>query len=461
MEVSNVKFRGDEIWKLLLKFAVPSIISLLIIELYNMVDMVFTGRYVGENAIAALTIDFPIQKFLVSAGMLVAVGASTIVAAELGSRNKLNLTKTIINAFILISVFLFCSIIIIYLFKNKILTALGASSIIFPLADKYISIALIGCIFQCISMVACYIMNSLGYTKITLKSNILGLCINVILDYVLVKMAGIGIQGAALATDISQLAALVYTFYKFKAVKLEFQIKFLDMDILKKIMAIGFTSFVIEISDAVISVILNELLVAKGGDNAIIIIGIITKISMFIYVTIIGISAAMQPIVAYNYGAQNYKKMKDVLKLTVKVVVITSIISGSLLMLFAKSVISFFLKDPSMLNETVAAFRISISAYPVIGIYYVCIYYYQAVDEAVRAFMLTVYGNIIVFMVTLLLLVNCFGIIGAWIAYPVSGIITFLTAVWYIRKEFKELDEAKQKTPVYNYKKGKYVYGKV
>lgn len=458
MEQCNIKFNEDSIGKLLFKFAVPSIISLLVIELYNMVDMVFTGRYIGENAIAALTIAFPIQKFIVSEGMLVAVGAATIVASELGSRNNKKLISTIVNAFILMTVILIFSLSVVYLFKNNILSALGASRKIYPLADKYISIVLIGCSFQCISMAACYIMNSFGYTKVTLKSNILGLCINVIMNYILVAKAGFGIQGAAIATDLSQLIALIYVFYKFKKVKLKFRIKCLDIDILKKILTIGFTSFVIEISDAVISVILNELLIAKGGDNAIIIVGIITKVSMLLYVTIIGISGSMQPIVAYNYGSGNYRKMKEILRLTIKVVVVTSVISGSILMLLANSIAAFFLKDASLVGETAVAIRISILAYPIMGIYYVCIYYYQAINEAAKAFMLTVYGNIIVFMLTVLLMVNLFGIIGAWTAYPVSELISFATAVWYIRKA---ITDNSQKAALCSKHKEKYSYMKV
>lgn len=458
MELSYNKFKEDNIGSLLMKFAIPSIISLLIIELYNMVDTVFVGRYVGETAIAAITIAFPIQKFLVSLGMLVAVGASTMVAVELGSHDKEKVEKTIVNAFSLITGALFISIALIYGFKNPIIIALGGSVNVAPLTSKYLSIALLGCAFQGMSMVACYIMTSLGDTKVTLYSNILGLMLAVIMEYVLVGLLGFGIEGAAISTTFSQFCAALFTFRKLKKVDLKFQFKFVKYELLKKIIVIGFTSFIIEMSDAFIAVILNELLVAKGGDTAIIIVGVITKISMFIYVTIIGISAAMQPIIAYNYGAHNYKKMKEVLKLTLKVVLVTSIISGSILMLFANVIIGFFIKDTFILKETVNAFRISIGAYPIMGIYYVCIYYYQSINESVRSFFLSIYGHIIIFVLVLFIFVNSFGIMGAWLTYPVSELITFITSLLFIKEELRE---EKKDIPLFNYNKHKYGYSKI
>lgn len=448
MELSKVKYNdnNNKISSTLFKFAMPAIISLLVVEIYNTVDTIFTGRFVGSSAIAALTIAFPVQKLLSSIGMLVAVGASTLAATYLGSKDKDKLFRTIINAFILITFLLFVSVSIIYVFKNQIITAIGASKSVFPLADNYIKIAIIGAIFQCMSMVTCYIMVCFGYTRMLLYSNIIGVSINIILDYIFVGIFGFGVRGAAVSTMISQFAALVYAAYKFKNIKSDLKIKFsaknivryFDLSMLKEIMAVGFTSFVIEISDAFVSIILNELLSQRSGDVAIIIVGIITKISLFLYITIIGISSAMQPIISYNYGAKNYDNMRSTLKLSIKWVIITSIISGSIFMIFANSIVGIFLQDKSMLLKAVSAFRISIAVYPIMGIYYVCIYYYQAINESGRAFFLSIYGHIIVFICVLLLLVNIFGVTGAWITYPVSQLITFATSVYYLRKAFKD-----------------------
>lgn len=442
MGIDNSIFNEKKVIKVLLKFAIPSIISLLVVELYNMVDTVFVGRYVGVDAIAALTVSFPVQRFLTAIGMLISIGASTFVARSLGSNNIKELKDTIINSFVLTIVTLLIVVLGIYIFKNPLITALGASKAVYPMADKYITIILIGSIFQCISMVACYTMTALGITKMTLYSNFIGATLNIILDIILVKMLSMGVEGAAIATAFSQIIAFTFAMYKFNKTRTKFQIKFtlnsilksFNKNLLKGIIAIGFSTFVIEISDAVVAVILNKLLVTSGGDTAIIIVGVITKVSMFIFVTIIGISEAMQPIVAYNYGAGNYKKMRETLKVTIKTVTITSLFFGSLLMIFATPIIGFFLKDASILGSAVTAFRISIAVHPVIGIYYICIYYYQAIEESRKSFLLSIYRQIVVFIPLAILFVHMFGIVGAWIAYPVSDMVSFVTSLWFIRK---------------------------
>jgi Na+-driven multidrug efflux pump len=455
MGINSKIFNDAKVSKVLLKFAIPAIISLLVAELYNMVDTVFVGRYIGANAIGALTIAFPVQRFLISIGMLIAVGASTYVARSLGEKNKDTLKQTIINAFVLTAVTLITMSLIIFIFKNTIITALGASDNTFSFADEYISIILIGGVFQCMTVVAGYIMTALGNTKVTLYSNLLGTTSNIIINYFLIAQLGLGVKGAAIATVISQVLAFSFVMYKFNEVKKSLDIEFtfsnmsqtLNMGLITGIAAVGFSTFIIEISDAVVSVILNNLLFSQGGDAAIITVGIITRVSMFMFITIIGISSSMQPIVAYNYGARNYEKMKDALKTAIITVSIASIAFWTVLMAFTGPIIGFFLKDSGILKEAITAFRISISLLPAVGIYYICIYYFQAVEESRRSFLLSIYRQIVIFIPVAILLVQMFGIVGAWIAYPVSDVISSITSLYFIKKAVTEVyDESSEQS---------------
>jgi Na+-driven multidrug efflux pump len=212
----------------------------------------------------------------------------------------------------------------------------------------------------------------------------------------------------------------------------------LNKSLIGGIAAVGFSTFIIEISDAVVAVILNNLLVSEGGDAAVIIVGVITKISMFMFITIIGISSAMQPIVAYNYGAGNYAKMKEALKMAIITVTIASLAFWAVFMIFASPIIGFFLKDEHLLAEAVVAFRICISILPVIGIYYICIYYYQSIKDSKRSFLLSIYRQMVIFIPTAVLFIQLFGIKGAWLAYPVSDIISFITSIQFIKKASTE-----------------------
>lgn len=446
MGMDNKIFTDNRIGRVLLKFAIPAIISLLVSELYNMVDTVFVGRYIGPNAIAALTVAFPVQRFIIALGLLIAVGASTFVARSLGEQNKKSLVKTIMNALTMTFVILVFISLSVFILKKPIITALGASSVIYPLSNKYVSIILIGGIFQCLGVVACYIMTALGNTKITLYSNSIGAITNIIIDFFLVAILGWGVSGAAIATVFSQIVAFIFAMIEFRKVKKSFEIEFtlpmfyrsLNYKIIFGIMAVGFSTFIIEISDAVVAIILNNLLSSIGGDTAIVIIGAVTRVSMFMFITIIGISSAMQPIVAYNYGSENYTKMKKTLKLSILTVTLASIGFWIILMVFTKPIIGFFLKDTLILSKAIQAFRICISVLPAVGLYYIVIYYYQAIGEAKKSFLLSIYRQMLVFIPLVFIMTNFFGVMGAWLSFPISDMISAITSLFFMKKAFSQ-----------------------
>lgn len=437
-------FTEGKVSRVLLKFAIPAIVSLLVTELYNMVDTFFVGRYVGANAIGALTIAFPVQRLLSSIGLLIAVGSSATIARYLGEKNIEELKNTITSALSLTLVSLIVIPLVIYIFLDGALVKMGASETIFPLAKEYISIILIGGVFQSLTYIMCYSMNALGNTKITLYATSLGAILNVIIDAILVMEFDYGVKGAAIATVFSQFVSFIFTIYAFRKVKKELNLNItfgFYGNLVKTIVAVGFSTFIIEISDAIVAVLLNNLLGDHGGDTAIIIIGAITRVSMFLYITIIGMTSAMQPIVAYNYGAKNYKRVNETIKKTITAVSITSTALWIILMVFTKPILGSFLKEPSILKDAIWAFRVVISVFPVIGIYYVSIYVYQSIGEAKTSFLLSIYRQLVLFIPLVIIAINIWGVVGAWISYPIVDIIVAVTGVIYIKKAREELED--------------------
>lgn len=443
MEIDCKIFTKEKIWKALLKFSFPAMLALLIIELYSMVDTIFLGIKAGPAAIGALTIAFPVQRLMSSLGMMVAVGASTACSRSLGSNNHKKLKgviKNSINITIIIMVVLTC---IMLIFKKQVIIGvLGASSNIYPLSEKYISIVIFGGVFQALTLVFCYIMTAMGDTKITLKANGLGALLNIFIDYILVINLSFGVEGAAIATVGSQIIAFIYAFIKMKKnVELNIELS-IEGKIVKNILAVGLSTFIVEVSDAIVAIILNNLLASYGGDTALIMVGVTTKISMFLFVTVIGISSSMQPIAAFNYGAKKIKKIIKVVKITVIFATIATLILWGLMFIFSYPIIGSFLKDKSLLNDSVRAFRIVILVFPIISIYYISIYYYQAIGKAKSSFLLSIYRQIIIFIPILFLLLNKFGILGAWIAYPVSDIISAFTGIVYLRYGLRKIKKS-------------------
>lgn len=446
MGADDKSFLNDKVSKLLFKFAVPTIFSLLVGELYNIVAIVFAGRYIGTDAIGALTVEFPIQRFFIALGLLIAVGTSTYTARVIGKKDIFQLKKIIVNSFILTVTFLILISLIMFIFKSPILYALGASDNTYPLANKYVSIVLIGSVFQALSALISYLMISFNQTRVMLYINLIGVLFNVLNSYIFIANMGMGIEGSAIAAVIAQILSFVFALFKFintgRALDIQLSseciLEYLDIGILNKIIIFGFSTFIVEISDALVAGVLNNALYSTGGDSAIIIVGVIEKVSMFIYSAIIGISSGMQPIVGYNFGAGKYDRVKKILKDSIKIVILFSMLFWGIFMCFSYEIIGFFLKDKALLYETVSAFKISISILPLLGIYYVTMYYYQATGEAKKSFLLSIYREIIVFIPLALFLIKLFGMKGAIIAYPITDAVVILTSIYFMKKALVE-----------------------
>jgi len=442
---SNKMFGEENIGKLLYKFSVPAIISLMVAEMYNMVDSMFLGQAIGANAIGALTITFPIQRLFFAISMLIAIGASTSVSRSCGDEDFENLKIIIPNAIILM--FLIVSIIgiSIFIFQDAILNSLGASKNTFSLAKDYISIILIGVLFQSFTIISSFIITSFGNTKIVLLSTSIGAIFNVIINYFLVNVFSYGVKGAAIATVISQIIASVYVLIVFIKLKMSLKFSFklaLNKSVSIGIISIGFSTFIVEISDALVAAILNNLLFSYGGDSAIVTIGLTTRVSMFLFMTVMGISSAMQPIAAYNFGAGNYTRLKEVVKTSIIAVSVSSTLLWAIFMIFSNQLIGLFINDKAIIEQTSKAFRMVIAVFPCIGVYYLAISYCQAINRVKASFKLSIFRQIIVFipLVYSFVIGLDMGVFGAWLAYPISDVISFITAAIFIRYTYTSLE---------------------
>lgn len=430
--------------KLLLKFAVPGVVTILVAELYNMVDTFFLGKYVGANAVGALGIAFPIQRLIIAVSLMIGVGASTTVSRSLGEKKYKKASESIGNAITLGLIVCLVLPILIFFFRKRTFYALGASDIIFPLVEEYINIILLGSLFLGFTNILGYCIVSLGDPKVTVIALSIGAAANIIIDYVLVAKFNMGVTGAAIATVVSQGLGFSYAVFKMisysKGIGLKFKMQF-NMSIWKTIIAIGFATFIVEISDAIVIALLNNLLLPFGGDTAVIIVGALTKVSMFMYITLIGISSGMQPLVAYNYGAGNHNKVKEIVNITIKLASITSIILWLAMFSFSKQIFGSFIKEADILAQTVTAFRTTIIIFPTISIYYVSIYYNQAINKAKVSFFLSIYRQLLLFIPIVIVLVNIMGIKGAWITYPITDIISAITGFVFIKKGLSNFQE--------------------
>lgn len=439
MEQQSV-FTQKNIYGAVIRFAIPGVITILMAELYNMVDTFFVGRYVGAAAIGALSIAFPVQRMIIALSLMIGVGTATAISRAMGQQNPKALMHYVGNSITLGLLVLFLVPLLVYLFPTEILSGLGARGEIFVMAKDYIFIVTAGTFFLGFTNIFGYEMTAMGHPKVTLIATTIGTLINIAVDFILVVHIGLGVRGAAIATIGSQFVALLYTVWQMNRYREVYRFTWKPMWDVKKsthILAIGFATFIVEISDAVLIASLNNILLPIGGNDAVIIVGAITRVSMFMYITIIGISAGMQPLAAYSYGAGEEDRLRKIVIATCRLVIGSSLILWSGIMIWTPAVIGSFMKEAHLLREKVSIFRLTISIFPVISLYYVCIYYCQSVGKAKLGFFLSIYRQLLLFIPLVIVLTAWFGAKGAWMTYPLTDLISAVTGIYFLFKNLR------------------------
>jgi len=443
--MSSKEFGEEKISRLLIKFSIPVIISMFVNELYNMVDTFFVGRTVGGDGIAAIIAVFPFQRVIVALSVMIAVGSMTSFSRHNGERDY-NKAKEVLNTgFSMIFAVMIPLVFLVLIFKQNIIGIIGAGETVEALASTYLGIIIFGVVFLGLTVYISHTMIALGNTKVSIVSTSLGAITNVILDYVLVIGYDFGVAGAAIATTISQIVGFIYAFYKFQEMKKEYGIslKFnINPAYILPILLVGISSFVIEAEDGILMGNLSSLLTGAIGDEGLVILGIVSKVYMFLFIPIFGIAQAMQPIAAYNLGANKLKRLKNLMTKTIVFSLAASTALWILSLIFAPNMIKLFIQDDKIIKDAAFAFRIMISAFPLLSVYYVSIFYFQAMGKAKTSLATAILRQLVIMLPISILLVKGLnlGSLGVWLAYPISDFLASLAAFMLIRNEGIELN---------------------
>ncbi|MBV1821632.1 MATE family efflux transporter, partial [Coprococcus sp. MSK.21.13] len=320
--VDRSKQLGEEkVGTLLFKFSLPAIVGMLVNALYNMVDRVFIGRGVGALAISGLAVGFPLSIINMAFGMLIGIGSSTMISIKLGEKKKDEAERILGNALVLIILISICLSIIGLIFLDDILKIFGASQETLPYARDYMKYIMAGALLQNIGFGMNNIIRAEGNPKIAMATMLIGAIINTILDPIFIFVFKMGIKGAAIATIFAQTVSSIWVLYYFFSGKSTLKIKRENLSLhkgtIKTIMSIGISPFSMQIAASLVTTILNKNLLTYGGDLAVGAMGIINSISMLFFMPMFGINQGMQPIIGYNYGAKQYKRVRKTLKLAI------------------------------------------------------------------------------------------------------------------------------------------------
>ena len=431
----------EDVGKLLKKYATPAIIAMTASSLYNMVDSIFIGQGVGPLAISGLAITFPFMNLGAAIGAMVGVGASTVTAMELGKKNYAKSCRALANTVMLNVFFGIMFTIVCLLFLEPILFFFGASENTLPYAYEYMQVILIGNIITHLYHGLNSVLRASGHPNEAMIATIITVIANIFLDWLFIFPLGMGIRGAAIATVLAQTLPLVYLFKIFTNKKelVHFDRKdfVFDIKIIKDILAIGLSPFLLNTALCVIIILINNGLKKFGGDLSVGAYGIVNRVTFFFTMIVMGITQGMQPIVSYNYGARQFSRVTEALKKAIVLAVITLSIGCLIGETIPRFICRFFTSDKELLDYSVDGMRIVMATFPIIACPIVIGNFFQSIGKAKKSIVLSLSRQVLFLIPLLLILPNFLGIKGVWWSIPISDFIATILSLVMIYRYYK------------------------
>lgn len=447
-EKQNI-FATEPIGKLIMKFAIPSVIALLVNSLYNIVDQIFIGWGVGYLGNGATNVVFPITIIALALSMMIGNGGAAYLSLKLGEGQIESAKQGVGNAIVLSVIVSVILTAVFITFIDPILTLFGATEILRSYALDYGYIIGLGLPFMMISASINSMIRADGSPKYAMFSMVIGTIINIVLDAILIFGFQMGVQGAALATVIGQIASFAISIIylpKFKTIKLSKSDLCPGLKISLDITTFGLSSFITQFAITIVMALTNNLLATYGAASIygaeipLTATGIVMKVNQIMISILLGIATGAQPIIGFNYGAQNYDRVKKALEISLIASEVVSVVAFLIFQFAPMSVVSLFGSEEGLYNEfTVMAFRIFLFLCPLTGFQTITAVYLQAVGKPIKSAILSLARQIIFFIPAALILPAYMGVIGVLWTGPVADGLAFILSLILIIYERNHL----------------------
>jgi putative MATE family efflux protein len=436
----------DKIGRLLVTLSLPVFLGMFVQALYNVVNTIFMGHFVGPMAIAGLSIVFPLQMMCWGISMMVGFGASSLMSRHLGTGEPRRAEHVLGNAVVINIVFsLVLTAVILYNLDNW-LRLIGASDEVLPYARDYAVIVIGGTVFNVFGMTLLNLIRAEGNARVGMIGMIIGAVLNIILDAIFIVWLGWGAKGAALGTVIAQTVAMVYllsyyftgsSYLKIRAANLK-----PDFRILKETLSIGIASFIQSAASSLSALFVIKLVVVYGGDIALSAFGIIQRVMMFALMPSIVLGQGMQPILGFNFGAKRYHLAIKSLTMAHAIATSLGFVVFFILYFLPQPIMSIFTTDASVIESATYAARHIFIALPIIGLAMVGSASFQSIGKATQAFITAIARPVVFLIPAALLLPRFFQLDGVWYSFPVSDSMTSLLTVILTIPIIRELRRA-------------------
>ena len=445
-------FATEPIGRLIAKFAIPCVISLLVNSLYNIVDQIFIGWGVGYLGNGATNVVFPITIIALALSLMIGDGGAAYLSLKLGEGNIEQAKKGVGNAVTMVTVVSIVLLVVFLIWIDPILTLFGATDVLRPYALEYGTVIGIGLPFMMIPAALNSMIRAAGSPKSAMFSMALGAVINTVFDPIFIFVFHMGVRGAAIATVMGQVATfLVSVFYlfRFKTFRFDTSALRLHWKTCKKVLSLGVSSFITQIAITIVMALSNNLLAKYGADSIygseipLTAMGIVMKVNQILISILVGISTGAQPIIGFNYGSKNLTRVRKAFDIALVASEIVAVIAFLIFQFAPMRVVSLFGSEEGLYNEfAVMSFRIFLLLCPLTGFQTVAAIYLQAIGKPAKSALLSLSRQIIFFVPAAVILPVFMGVKGVLWTGPVADGLAFvlsLALIVYERKQLKKV----------------------
>ena len=428
--------------RLLTQYALPAIVAMTASSLYNIIDRAFIGQVVGPEAIAGLGITFPFMNLSAAFGAAVGVGASTCISVKLGQRDYKRAQLLLGNTVTLNLIIGFLFMVVCLVFLNPILRFFGASDATLPYAREFMTVILLGNMVTHMYFGMNAVLRAAGKPKHAMYATLFTVACNIVLIVAFVWWFRWGIRGAALATITSQSLALCWQMWLFsdknEILHLRRGIYRLRGYLVRNIVAIGISPFLMQTTSCVIVIFMNNQFVRYGGDMAVGAYSIANSMVMVFFMFVMGMIQGMQPIVGYNYGAEKYDRMFRCLWLTIACSTAILLVGWGLSMAFPRQIARIFTNDETLLELSARGIVLDMLVFFVVGSQAVITNFFQCLGRVKISIFLSLTRQLILLLPMAYVFPMFWGLDGVWYSMPVSDFGSFAMTIpilmWYMKK---------------------------
>ena len=428
--------------QLLVQYALPAMVAMTASSLYNIIDRAVIGQVVGAEAIAGLGITFPLMNLAGAFGAAVGVGASTCISVKLGQRDYQTAEHLLGNTVTLNLIVGFLFMVVCLVFLDPILIFFGASEATLPYAREFMTVILLGNLVTHMYLGMNAVLRAAGKPRHAMYATLFTVGMNIVLVIAFVWWFRWGIKGAAMATVTSQTLALAWQMWIFSDPKellhLRKGIYRLKADLVRNIISIGVSPFLMNTTACVVVIFMNNQFVRYGGDMAVGAYSIANSIVMVLFLQVIGINQGMQPIAGYNFGAEKYDRMFRVLWLAIAAATVILLIGWTVSMLFPVQIARVFTRDEVLMNMAARGIRLNMLVFFVVGSQAVITNFFQCIGKVKVSIFLSLSRQLFLLIPMAYIMPLFLGLDGVWYSMAASDFGSFAMTIpmllWYMKK---------------------------